>query len=394
MARKLDAFAVAVGLEYYEDYLTVGDLVVITPNRMIMKDGQQYGSIGKQEKYYDNAVEVLDILIRDGVHTLTGDDYVILEGTEIIDYVGDEDGNSTGKVVYTDGKMALLYLGTADEEYFFPEDEESDEPINMDLLDDITSMLHEMLGDGLVVVQENEEQELCYSITEKGLDYLEQSEREEEKSMDNVFGKLGFGKCNDTRFALSINGIAVRQGNTGKYVVYNKENNEFVDTTDMLINIKDALFVLPATEINVGDTIIHENKAYYIVGNGRDIKAVSYDDCTQTILIPKSTMFGLKYFTKVFSMFGDNFAATGELFSNPMMLMALIGGEGNTDISKLMLFSSLSKGEGFNNPLLMSMLLKDDSKSDLSTFAMMSMLGNGTNPFAPKATNKDTKDKE
>jgi hypothetical protein len=103
-------------------------------------------------------------------------------------------------------------------------------------------------------------------------------------------------------------------------------------------------------------------------------------------------MFGLKYFTKVFSMFGDNFAATGELFSNPMMLMALIGGEGNTDISKLLLFSSLSKGEGFNNPMLMSMLLKDDNKSDLSTFAMMSMLGNGTNPFAPKAPK--AKDKE
>ena len=387
MATKLDAYAVAVGLEYYEDYLAVGDLVVITPNRMIMKDGQQYGSIGKQEKYYDNALEILDILIRDGVYTLTGDDYVILEGTEIMDFVGDEYGNSAGKVIYTDGKMALLYLGTADEEYFFPEEKTEDE-----LFDEVTSMLHEMLGDGLVIVQENEEQELCYSLTEKGLDYLEQSEREEEKSMDNVFGKLGFGKCADTRFALSINGIAVRQGNTDKYVVYNKENNEFVDTTDMLINVKDALFVLPATEINVGDTVIHENKAYYIVGNGREIKAVSYDDCTQTVLIPKSTMFGLKYFTKVFSMFGDNFAATGELFSNPMMLMALIGGEGNGDISKLLLFSSLSKGEGFNNPLLMSMLLKDDSKSDLSTFAMMSMLGNGSNPFAPKAPK--AKDKE
>ena len=386
MAKKLDAFAVAVGLEYYEDYLAVGDLVVITPNRMVMKDDKQYGSIGKQEKYYDNAIEVLDILIRDGVHTLTGDDYVILEGTEIIDYVGDEYGNSAGKVVYTDGKMALLYLGTADEDYFFPEEKTDDE-----LFDEVVNTLHELLGDGLIVAEERDG-ELCYSITEEGIDCLTQSEREEERTMDNIFGKFGFGKCVDSRFALSINGIAVRQGNTGKYVVYNKENNEFVDTTDMLINVKDALFVLPATEINVGDTVIHENKAYYIVGNGREIKAVSYDDCTQTVLIPKSTMFGLKYFTKVFSMFGDNFAATGELFSNPMMLMALIGGEGNTDISKLMLFSSLSKGEGFNNPLLMSMLLKDDSKSDLSTFAMMSMLGNGTNPFAPKAPK--AKDKE
>jgi hypothetical protein len=391
MARKIDAFAVAVGLEYYEDYLTVGDLVVITPNRMIMKDERQYGSIGKQEKYYDHAIEVLDILIRDGVHTLTGDDYVILEGTEIIDYVGDEYGNSAGKVIYTDGKMALLYLGTADEDYFFPEEQEPED--NAELIDNILATLEEMLGEGLVDAScEGNQEEVCYTLTEKGYDYLKQSEREEERTMDSIFGKFGFGKCVDSRFALSINGIAVRQGNTGKFVVYNKDNNEFVDTTDMLINVKDALFVLPATEINVGDTVIHENKAYYIVGNGREIKAVSYDDCTQTVLIPKSTMFGLKYFTKVFSMFGDNFAATGELFSNPMMLMALISGEGNTDISKLLLFSSLSKGEGFNNPMLMSMLLKDDSKSDLSTFAMMSMLGNGTNPFAPKAPK--AKDKE
>lgn len=392
MARKLDAYAVAVGLEYYQDYLSVGDLTVITPNRAVTKDGQQYGSIGKQEKYYDKSMEVLDILIRDGIHTLTGEDYIMLEGNEIIDFIADDTGNALGKVIYTDGKIAILYLGTADEEYFFPEEKKEPE-YDANLMNDIFTTLSEMIGDDLVSASyEEEQEEVCYTLTPKGLDYLEQSEREEEKSMDNVFGKLGFGKCVDTRFALSINGIAVRQGNTNKFVVYNKENNEFVDTTDMLINIKDALFVLPATEINVGDTVIHENKAYYIVGTGREIKAVSYDDCTQTVLIPKSTMFGLKYFTKVFSMFGDNFAATGELFSNPMMLMALIGGDGNTDISKLMLFSSLSKGEGLNNPMLMSMLLKDDNKNDLSTFAMMSMLGNGNNPFAPKAPK--AKDKE
>lgn len=391
MARKLDAFAVAVGLEYYEDYLTVEDFVVITPNGMVMKDGRQYGSIGKQDKYYDNAMTTLDILVRDGVYTLCGNDYAFLERAEITELTGDLDdnNNSIGKVIYTDGKMAILYLGTADEEYFFPKEKEPE--YDADLMSDILSTLGGMIREDLVETS-CEGEEMCYTLTQKGLDYLQQSEREEEKSMDNVFGKLGFGKCTDTRFALSINGIAVRQGNTNKFVVYNKENNEFVDTTDMLINIKDALFVLPATEINVGDTVVHENKAYYIVGTGREIKAVSYDDCTQTVLIPKSTMFGLKYFTKVFSMFGDNFAATGELFSNPMMLMALIGGDGNTDISKLLLFSSLSKGEGLNNPMLMSMLLKDDNKNDLSTFAMMSMLGNGNNPFAPKAPK--AKDKE
>ena len=45
MARKLDAFAVAVGLEYYDDgvnYLAVGDEVTITPNRLVVKEERQY----------------------------------------------------------------------------------------------------------------------------------------------------------------------------------------------------------------------------------------------------------------------------------------------------------------------------------------------------------------
>ena len=397
MARKLDAFAVAVGLEYYDDgvnYLAVGDEVTITPNRLVVKEERQYGSIAKQEKYYDDTFYTLDLLIRDGVYTLKGEDYILAEGTDIVDLFGDDNGYSVGRVIYTNGKMAIVYLGTGDEEYFFPEENEPE--YDDDLMNDILATLGEMIGEDLITASYSDEQEeVCYTLTQKGYDYLEQSEREEEKDMDNVFGKLGFGKCADTRFALSINGVAVRQANTNKYVVYNKENNEFVDTTDMLINIKDALFVLPAVEINVGDTVLHENKAYYIVGTGREIKAVSYDDCTQTVLIPKSTMFGLKYFTKVFSMFGDNFAATGELFSNPMMLMALMNGEGSNDISKLMLLSSMTKGEGFNNPMVMSMLLNGDNKSDLSTFAMMSMLGNGTNPFTPKAPKaKETKERE
>lgn len=391
MAKKIDAFAVVVGLEYYdskENYLSVGDLVTINSSRYVIKNEVQYGSIARQDKYYDLAMDTLNILLRDNIYHLIGTDYVFVEGEEIIKFFGDCNGDSIGKVIYTDGRIAILYLGTDYENYFFPEDDNEDD------FTDLMNMLEEIEHDGMVkslVVND----EVCYTITQKGIDFLEKKEREEEKDMDNVFGKLGFGKNTDSRFALSINGIAVRQANSDKYVVYNKENNEFVDTTDMLINIKDALFVLPAVEINVGDTVIHENKIYFIVSTGREIKAVSYDDCTQTVLIPKTTMFGLKYFTKVFSLFGDNFAATGELFSNPMMLMALINGEGNGDISKLLLMSSLAKGETMNNPMMLSMLLKDNDKTDLSTIAMMSMFGNGINPFNTKANkNKENKGNE
>ena len=101
-------------------------------------------------------------------------------------------------------------------------------------------------------------------------------EREESKFMDNLFGNLGFGKLQGNRFKISMNGIAVAQGN-GKYVVYNKDNNEFVDVSNMLLDIKDAMFLLPAVEVGVGDTVLHENKPYFVVSTANnEIKAVIY----------------------------------------------------------------------------------------------------------------------
>lgn len=264
---------------------------------------------------------------------------------------------------------------------------------------------------GIIAVQDEEElkniddmyDELCdaeedvyYTLTEKGLELLEsiakeeacECEREEKKTMDNLFGNLGFGKIKGSRFKLSMNGIAVAQNN-GKYVVFNKDSNEFVDVTNMLFDIKDALFLLPAVEVSVGDTVLHEGKPYFIVDTTNEIKAVDYETCTQTVLIPKSTMFGIKYFQKVFSMFGDNFASAGDLFSNPMMLMALMDGS-NKDLTQMMLFSSMTNGDLGSNPMALAMMLKGDKDNDsLSTIAMLSMFNGGTNPFAPKK--KETK---
>ena len=235
-----------------------------------------------------------------------------------------------------------------------------------------------------------------YTLTDKGRALLEEMEtnqeeavcpveREENSTMNNLLGNLGFGKLQDYRFKLSMNGIAVEQ-RSGRYVVYNKDNNEFVDVTDTLFDLKDALFLLPAVEVSAGDTVIHEGKPYYIVEATNEIKAVSYEDCTQTVLIPKSTMFGIKYFNKVFSIFGDNFASAGDLFANPMTLMALMNGN-NGDLSQLMLLNALNNGDLGNNPMVLAMLMKGDKgNGDLSSIALMSLFNNGTNPFSPKKT--------
>ena len=309
---------------------------------------------------------------------------------------------TSGIVCYVNNGKMVIYTGV------------------IELNDKIGTIKADVLIDGTIDDMEEE----YYSITDEGLKYLKEleedsdvhiesilpnclayatkqenetikqactmsCEREERESMDNLFGNLGFGKYKGERFKLSMNGIAVYQPSTGKYAVYNKDNNEFVDATNLLFDIKDALFLLPAVEVNVGDTVIHEQKPYFIVDTEGEIKAVSYEDCTQTVLIPKSTMFGIKYFTKVFSMFGDNFAAAGDIFANPMMLMALMEGK-SSDLTQLMLFSSMSKGDLGSNPMALAMMLKGDKGDDsLSTIALMSMFNNGTNPFAPKK--KETK---
>ena len=354
-------------------------------DRVIFYNNDAYDSndklIGPISCYVDDVLSISPTLEQfriDGISPVNAENYAFANSHDL-DGLGLESGIVVGIV----GELAIVYCGCMDL------------PKQYGLID------AQQYYDEFNAVEDEER----YAITEKGLKYLADienimaktaedivnevcscvcpEEREENSTMDNLFGNLGFGKLKGDRFKLSMNGIAVAQPN-GKYVVYNQDNNEFVDATNTLFDFKDALFLLPAVEVNAGDTVIHEGKAYFIVDTTNEIKAVSYDDCTQTVLIPKSTMFGIKYFTKVFSMFGDNFAAAGDLFSNPMMLMALMEGK-NSDLTQLMLFSSLSNGDLGSNPMALAMMLKGDKGDDsLSTIAMLSMFNNGTNPFAPK----------
>jgi hypothetical protein len=314
------------------------------------------------------------VLRNENILSKQTDKYLMLNAVDLHNF-----NRQSGIVEFTKDNFIIVYHGVVE----IPED------YNIMKAQDLNEKLLE---------EEEKEQDFRYCLTSLGEAILEElgekpiimeEVRKDKTNMENLFGNLGFGKLRDPRFKLSINGIAVAQSN-GKYVVYNKDNNEFVDASDLIFDVKDGLFALPAIEVKVGDTIIHENKPYYIVDTANEIKAVDYESCTQTVLIPKSTMFGIKYFTKVFSMFGDNFASAGDLFSNPMMLMALMDGT-NTDITQLMLFNSMNNGDLGSNPMALAMMLKGDKGNDsLSTIALMSMFNNGTNPFAPKS-NKTSK---
>ena len=377
--RFIDMYTVGVGLEYYGDnthYLKANDEIDIDMSNHILKDGIIYGSVAKQDKYYASGYNILKTLINCDTYQLHSDDYIFCSSQDITDLLryGDENETVPGRIIYADDKKAIIYLGVIPESDLYDEDD--------NLYNDYTMLNDELMHPKVELTYSYDDCNHFSIIADNNIISLTE-DRKEDNNMENIFGRMGFGKCSDSRFALSMNGIAVRQAGCDKFVVYNKDTNEFTDVTDMLINIKDSLFILPAIEVKVGDTVLHEGKPYYIVNTANnEIKAVSYDDCTQTILIPKTTMFGLKYFRKVFSLFGDNFANTGEMFKNPMVLMALMGNDDN-DLTNLLLMSNIGNFDFTQNPMLMTLLLKKDGNSDLSNLLMLSAL-NGNNIFNPK----------
>ena len=218
------------------------------------------------------------------------------------------------------------------------------------------------------------------------------------KEETNMFSNLGssFGKIGSDQFRLSINGLAVK-GKDGKYVTFNPETRELVEvTTGFFDDMKDLLFLMPTTELEVGDIILHQNKPYYItVSKDNVVKGIDFEDAIESTLVPKTNVFGMKYYTKVFNCLGTNNILGTDIASNPMMAYALMGGK-DFDLSKIMMFQALSgQGKGIadfsENPImLMALMSNENGKNDLSDFAKMQILSGLSNKKKPtKETKKE-----
>lgn len=206
---------------------------------------------------------------------------------------------------------------------------------------------------------------------------------QKEKEETQMFSEIGssFGKLNSNQFRLSINGLAVK-GKDNKYFTFNPETRELVEVSNGFFDdMKDLLFVMPATELEVGDIILHQNdKPYYItsIENG-NVRGIDFEEAVENTLIPKTNVFGIKYYTKVFNCLGTNNILGTDLASNPMMAYALMGGK-DFDLSKMMIFQAMTgKGKGISdlseNPImLMALMSNENGGNGLSDFAKMQIL--------------------
>lgn len=307
----------------------------------------------------------------------------------LLEFVAKKDG----RIVYIWDNERNIYLDNtivevkaANGEYIIVAPSEESQYLIGESIDQEPSI--EELLKGLLGDTENDMTcEKCCDTERKCAVAEENKEEKKVKEETNMFSNLGssFGKIGSDQFRLSINGLAVK-GKDGKYITFNPETRELVEvTTGFFDDMKDLLFLMPTTELEVGDIIIHQNKPYYItVSKDNVVKGIDFEDAIESTLVPKTNVFGMKYYTKVFNCLGTNNILGTDIASNPMMAYALMGGK-DFDLSKIMMFQALSgQGKGIadfsENPImLMALMSNENGKNDLSDFAKMQILSGLSN---------------
>lgn len=318
----------------------------------------------------------------------------------LLEFVAKKDG----RIVYIWDNERNIYLDNtivevkaANGEYIIVAPSEESQYLIGESIDQEPSI--EELLKGLLGDTENDMTcEKCCDTERKCAVAEENKEEKKVKEETNMFSNLGssFGKIGSDQFRLSINGLAVK-GKDGKYITFNPETRELVEvTTGFFDDMKDLLFLMPTTELEVGDIILHQNKPYYItVSKDNIVKGIDFEDAIESTLVPKTNVFGMKYYTKVFNCLGTNNILGTDIASNPMMAYALMGGK-DFDLSKIMMFQALSgQGKGIadfsENPImLMALMSNENGKNDLSDFAKMQILSGLSNKKKPtKETKKE-----
>jgi hypothetical protein len=318
----------------------------------------------------------------------------------LLEFVAKKDG----RIVYIWDNERNIYLDNtivevkaANGEYIIVAPSEESQYLIGESIDQEPS-IEELLKGPLGDTENDMTCEKCCDTERKCAVAEENKEEKKVKEETNMFSNLGssFGKIGSDQFRLSINGLAVK-GKDGKYVTFNPETRELVEvTTGFFDDMKDLLFLMPTTELEVGDIILHQNKPYYItVSKDNVVKGIDFEDAIESTLVPKTNVFGMKYYTKVFNCLGTNNILGTDIASNPMMAYALMGGK-DFDLSKIMMFQALSgQGKGIadfsENPImLMALMSNENGKNDLSDFAKMQILSGLSNKKKPtKETKKE-----
>lgn len=192
---------------------------------------------------------------------------------------------------------------------------------------------------------------------------INKTEEKGKNSMKKMFKNIkGFDNIGMVEgvFGLSFmdNQLAVKVGDS--FFSFNKETGIITDASTFVMELPLPAMVLPAqvSELKVGDIILHEGQYVFVKEVGQDevtIVTTGGEQKTKT-LVKNALMGNLNFVEKLTSPFGDAFATQnqngGNIFANPMMMMAMMDGKDgdSDDMLKMMMMSQMFSGMQPHNP--------------------------------------------
>ena len=225
---------------------------------------------------------------------------------------------------------------------------------------------------------------------------IERKEKKEKESMEmkKMFGNLEFGPVN--KYHLSHLGIALKNA-AGDIVSYDKQKNEIVNVDLIDFDAKGMIYAMPCAikDVHVGDVIRHTNgNAVFVTSVDNGIHVVDVAAGEKKEILPTKSMFGFDFVTKIVTLidFSGANASADQPFGNLLPLMLLGENSGNMkDMLPMMMLIGGMNGTGANtlgldmsNPLMMMALMGGSEGNDF--FPMMMMMGM-MNQAAPVVAN-------
>ena len=204
--------------------------------------------------------------------------------------------------------------------------------------------------------------------------------------MKKMFGNLEFGPVRGMN--LSHLGIALRNA-AGEIVSYDKNKDEIVNVDLIDFNAQGMIYAMPVAikDIKKGDVIRHTNgNAVFVTSVENGIHVVDVAAGEKKEIIPRKSMFGFDFVTKIVSLI--DFSAAGASkdapFGNmlPLMLMA----DGNRDMKDMILPMMLMNGGSFgnfgsldmSNPLMLMAFMGGSEGKDFFPMLMLSQMMTST----------------
>lgn len=181
------------------------------------------------------------------------------------------------------------------------------------------------------------------------------------KTMKNMFKNIkGFDNIGMVEgvFGLSLidNKQAVKIGDS--FYSFDKESNTLTDASSFVMEMPVPAMVLPAQvkDLKKGDIILHEGTYVFVkdIQENSNLVVITADGEQKTKTLVKNVLMGnLSFVERLTSPFGDmlsngNQNGNGGMFGNPMVMMMMMGGMGD---------SSDSKMDGMMQAMMMSQMM-------------------------------------